>query len=156
MTAAPYTFEAAGQMLDYGFGTAASFQISILICKAHHRIRVADVNEFGVWSGRIKCDTERARKSGRESFGGLGFSTGGYASEHQDAARPALCQKQVAIGRCSKQSRIFQILGVELNFESVRGLWPRVRWTRHHLCIVVRRRRRVWLGQIGCGDVVNT
>src|ERR1700733_8991329 len=112
MTAAPYTFEAAGQMLDYGFGTAASLQVSVLVSKTHHRIRIAHVNEFRIWPRRIKRNTKRTCETGCKGFGSFGLSAAINSSEHENAARPTLCQKQIAIRCCANQSWIFQICGV--------------------------------------------
>src|SRR5580704_4976611 len=107
MPAAAHAFVPAGYICDHSFRTAASFQISILVWKAHNRIRITDVDELRIGPGRIKSNAKRARETRREGTHGLGFSIGGYPAKYKDAPWAAFSQKQVAIWRGTKQSRIF-------------------------------------------------
>src|ERR1700691_1351614 len=104
MSASAYTLLAAWNIGDYSFRTTTCLQISILVRKAHNRIRIANVNIFRIGPWRIKSNAKWSSKSGRKSFGCLGFSVGSNAAEQQYAPGPAFCHKQIAIGRGANQS----------------------------------------------------
>ena len=95
---------AMGPRIDFvnnGLRFASCLQVAVVIRKALHRIRVANVNPFGICSGRVKSDAEWLMQTGCKRFRLLGPAVLRYAAKNLDIAFVHLRQKYVAIRRCT-------------------------------------------------------
>ena len=100
-----------GRSRDQRLGGPARLQIAVAVGKAQHRIGVADIDELRIGSGRIEGDAERRVETRGEDrhYARLGAVAAG--AQHADAARLALGDENVAVGRDADEARLFQLVG---------------------------------------------
>ena len=94
---------------------------------------------------------------GGEFFGLLRLAVTAHAPKDKDLARLAVGQKKVSVGRRSQQTGISQVRRIQFYPESLGSLRPRVLGPRNHARrasrAIVHRGSRVWLWQVGHGEI---
>ena len=131
------------------------FHVSVLIRKAHDSIIVSHVHVLRIRARRIKCDPERHPQTACEDVRFLELAVFRHSPENGNAPRKTFGHEQVAVGGRPNQPRTFQVVGVELDFESRRRLRHGAGRARHDLRRVRDRLRRIRLRQIRRSDSVN-
>src|SRR6266850_1558805 len=137
------------------FCGSARFQISVLIRKAHYRVRVSNIDPLGIRPRRIKVDAERAVQTGGENLRLLWLALGRDSPKDPHVPRVALRDKKIAVGRGPNLPRIIKPRRIKLYFESGQNLRPSVLWTRHKLRAVAGRGGRERSGQVLYCDLAN-
>src|SRR5947209_13908838 len=115
------------QVRDNCLGCSGSLQIPVVVCEAHDRIGVSEVNPLGIVSGRIKGDTEVLAQAGREHGALLWFAVRRDTAVDLHLALVGFRDKQVAVWRRSNFPRSGHSRSVELDLESRNSLRPGVR-----------------------------
>ncbi len=134
---------------------SAGLQISVVIRKANHFIRVSDINPLRVRSRRIKRNSVRLGQPVCEDLHLFRLAVGGHPAKNADAPRVTFRQKNVAVRRGPQPAWTIQPARIEFYLESRRRDRPRVLWTRHHLGSVLCGIRRVRLRKILHRDLSN-
>ena len=131
----------------------ARLQIAAGVGEADHRVGVGDVDPLRI-DQRIEGDPERPVQTLGEGLHLRGLASPVRGAQHDDAARLALGDEDVAIGRNPKQPRRLQ-LGERRHRETRQGLQLGASRPGHHRWQPETRLRRHVLRHVGEGDLTR-
>src|SRR3984893_5637791 len=121
----------AGQIGNNCFYGSASFQITVLIGKPHHGIRVADINILRSRSRGVESNSIRHRETRREYVVRFDLSLFAQSAKHANSAGRTFREEEIPIGSRDDLSSVFQASGNLFDFEPRRRLRPRTLGTMH-------------------------
>ena len=136
-------------------GLPVSFQVAIVIRKAQHGVRVANVDVLRVRPRRIERDAVGLLQASGEDRDLLRLTVGGDAAKNLDVAIMTLSDEEVAVRRGENHAWLLHVGRVELDLEAGGRLRPRILRAVHDVRAVGRGLGGVRCRQIAGRDLVH-